>query len=153
MTKLEELKADSEAARAARDAALDAYEAAVAAACYDAGAGALVAWDTYAEAAYVWRVANDAYKAELKKKQEENSMTKLEELKVALDDADVAYDAARAAARDARDAASDSEEAAYAAEVAAQDAGDAFWAVKRYRDAALDAYDELKKTQEENSND
>jgi hypothetical protein len=66
MTRLEELKADSEAARAARDAALDAYEAAVAATCYDAGAGALVAWDTACGV-----IA--AYKAELKKTQEENS--------------------------------------------------------------------------------
>jgi hypothetical protein len=66
-----------------------------------------------------------AYKAELKK-QEENSMTKLEELRVAYD---ATYETAAYAV-----------ESAEAAADAAEEAWDAYQA-------------ELKKTQEENSND
>jgi hypothetical protein len=122
MTKLEELKAARE----------DAWVAA-----HDAEA-----------AAFAWCTACDviaAYKAKLKKIQEENPMTKLEKLKAAYN-----------AARDAYEADLDAEYAcdAYrdaAACAAARDAGDASWDA---RNAALAAYKaELKKTQEENSDD
>jgi hypothetical protein len=72
MTKLEELKADYDAAEAAVEAIWAAADDDVRAAARDA--------------------ARDAYEAELKKTQEENSMTKLEELKAAADAAWAVYD-------------------------------------------------------------
>jgi hypothetical protein len=93
MTKLEKLLA---AAKATEAASKSAYYVAHDAATKDA---ALVAWATYYDVDYARIVAFDAYKAELKKVQEENPMTKLEELKavsaawVAVDATYAAYDA------------------------------------------------------------
>ena len=132
MTKLEELKAAREAAYDVRDAAVAAIDAAYANRddddIWDAAARkAVAALDAVAD------VARDAYEAELKKTQEENPVTKLEELKAAAWDAYEAACDADAAERAAK-------AAAYYAEEAADDA----WAAYRA---------ELKKTQEENSND
>jgi hypothetical protein len=145
-TKLEELKMAAEAADAAEADTWAAYWAAHGdAAADDAEAADAAEDDTLA--------AYAAYYAELKKVQEENPMTKLDELKAA---ADAAYDAAVAAdvrvaavAADVRAAAVDDE----AAIDAAYEAWAAYWdALDDALDAALDAYEaELKKVQEENS--
>jgi hypothetical protein len=135
MTKLEELKITLDAACDVRDAAVAAIDAAYADRDYRddddiwnaAARKAVAALDAAAD------VARDAYEAELlaelKKIQEENGrMTKLEELKADYDAAEAAVEAIWAAADDDVRAAA--------------------------RDAARDAYEaELKKTQEENSND
>ena len=132
MTKLEELKAAREAAYDVRDAAVAAIDAAYANRddddIWDAAARKAVA---ALDAAAVDACA--AYEAELKKTQEENPMTKLEELEAAID---AAY-----ANRDADDI----WDAAARKAVAALDA---------VADVARDAYEaELKKIQTENSND
>jgi hypothetical protein len=131
MTKLEELKATYDAAYEAAEAALEARDRAywVYEDAEDFSNAACDARDD----------AREAYMAELKKTQEGTLMTKLEELRAS------AY-AANAAACDAT--ASD----VYDSFDAVRDADiDAAWDAYR---AARDAYEaELKKTQEEDSNE